>query len=434
MNLLPLIMFIGLVVTIAIGIPIAFSTTIIGLISAYFLWGSGTLYSLLNAVTAISKNWVLLAVPLFTFMSFVLFETKAIDDLYETLYKWTGSLRGGLTIATVAAGTLLGATTGSASGSVVALGTLGLPQMLKRQYDKKLSMGSVLVGGTLGQLIPPSTNMIVYGAVTGVSVGSLFACGISAGLLLSLLFIIYILGRSYLNKKMCPLIPVNERPTLKEKLIATKGVVLPVLLILGVLGSIFSGLATPTEASSVGSVGAVLIAIVKKRFSWRAMKEASIKTLRITAMVAWIAIGATYFGSVFTAVGGDKLVIKFFEIIPFGGFGKLFAIMLILYFLGMFLETTAIILISAPILQSVALSVGFDPLWFAMLVMVNLQAAYITPPFGSSLFYLKGVVTEDTSILDIYKSALPFIAIDIICLLLIIIFPILTLWGDKFFV
>jgi len=432
-NIIPLMMFVALVTTIIIGIPIAFATGIVALIFSYFLWGSSSIFALLTAITATMDNWVLLAVPLFTFMSMVLYEANVVEDLYNAFYKWSGSLRGGLAIASISVGTIMGAMTGVAAGTVVSLGTIALPQMLKYKYDKKIAMGSILAGGTLGQLVPPSTIMIVYGAMTGVSVGGLFAGGLGCGILLSAMYCIYVLIISYFNRELCPALSPDERVSLKEKFISLKGVVLPVILILGVLGSIFTGIATPTEAAAVGSTGALICALTKKRLSWKVLKKASLSTLRLTSMVAWITIGALYFGQVFTAVGGRKLILQLFTTIPLGNFGALVLTMGILFFLGMFLDTIAIVVICAPIFSGIVTSLGFDPLWFGLLFMVNLQAAYLTPPFGYSLFYLKGVTPKNISMADIYKSSLPFVGLQIFGLTLLILFPKLALWSVEIF-
>lgn len=427
-NFTPILMFLGLLIAILIGIPIAFASGMVGLITAFFLWGPASLRVILTALSGTMGNWILLAVPLFTFMAMVLDKTGVVEDLYDTFYIWSGSLRGGLGVATVIVGTVMGAMTGVAAGTVTALGTIALPQMFKYKYDKGLAMGPILAGGTLGQLVPPSTVMIMYGAMAGVSVGGLFAGGVSSGLFLSAIYCFYILVRSYLNPSLCPALPVEERASMTKKLLATRKILLPALLIIAVLGAIFSGLATPTEASAVGSSGALLCALVKRRLRWELIFHAMMETLRVTCMVAWITIGALCFGNVFTAIGGNVFVRELAESVPFGSYGTLIFIMATLYFLGMFLDTIAIVVITAPIVAPLMSGLGFNPLWFGILFMMNMQSAYLTPPFGYSLFYLKGVTPPDISIADVYRSAFPFVGLQIIGLAGIILFPIIGMW------
>ncbi len=427
-QIIPIFMFVLLTVTVVLGIPIAFATGIVALVFAYILWGSSSVFALLTATAGVMNNWTLLAVPLFTLMSMVLYKCGIVEDLYDTFYKWTGFLRGGLAVASIVVGALMGAMTGVVAGSVVALGKIALPQMLKYKYNKEISMGAILSGGTLGQLIPPSTLMIIYGSITGVSVGGLFAGGIACGFILAAIYSSYVLIKSYLQKDLCPGLPPEETVTWKEKFESLKGVLLPLFVIISVLGSIFSGIATPTEAAAVGAVGAILCALVKKSLKLKPIREAFLETLRITAMVGWITIGALYFGQVFTALGGDKFIMKLTTIIPLGNWGIMAVFMVLLYLLGMFLDTVAIVVICAPLFAPIAIKLGFDPLWFGLIFMVNLQAAYLTPPFGYSLFYLKGVTPENISLGDIYRSAIPFVALQIMGLALFILFPKLVLF------
>lgn len=426
---IPIIMFVGLLAALLVGIPIAFASGIVALISAYLLWGSSSIFGLLTAAVGTMNNWTLLAIPLFTFMAMVLWKTGVVEDLYDTFYKWTGFLRGGLAVTSVVVGAIMGAMTGVVAGTVIALGTIALPQMLKYKYDRYIAMGSILSGGTLGQLIPPSTLMIVYGTMTGVSVGGLFAGGISSGLLLTAIYCIYILVKSYLKKDLCPIPSAEDRASMKEKIESLRGVMLPILLVLSVLGSIFGGYATPTEASAVGCAGALLCAFIKRTLCWKNIKEAGIETLKTTAMVGWITIGALFFGQVFTAIGGNKLVMDIAMIIPFGKWGFVAVYLMIIFFLGMFLDPVPIVIICAPIFAPIAANLGFDPLWFGIISMVCIQTGYLSPPFGYSLFYLKSVVPKDITLGDIYKSALPFLVLQVIGVILVVVFPKLAMWG-----
>ncbi len=431
--LIPAVMFGSLIVCLMAGIPIVYALGIVAVSCAFVLWGPNSIFGLITASIGTMNNWTLLAVPLFTFMSLTLFQTGVVEELYDTFYRFTGKLRGGLAVCSILVGTLMGAMTGVVAGTVVALGTIALPQMLKYKYDRHIAMGAVLSGGTLGQLIPPSTVMVVYGTMTGVSVGGLFAGGISSGLLLSLIYCSYTLIRSYLNKDLCPAMPVEEQKPFKENLKYLKGVISPILLVICVLGSIFWGIATPTEAAAVGSAGAIVIAAFRRKLTFRAIKEASLDTLKMTAMVGFITVSASFFGQVFIATGGNKFVLGLADVIPFGRFGILLVTMGIVFFLGCFIDTIAIVVICAPIFTPLITAAGFDPLWFGLVFMVNIQTAYLTPPFGFSLFYLKGVVPKDIMLKDIYRSALPFLALQLIGLILCIVFPALAMWGTKVF-
>ncbi len=431
--LVPLIMFGSLIICLCVGIPVVYAIGIVAVLSAVGLWGPNSIFGLITASIGVMNNWTLLAVPLFTFMSVVLFKTGVVEELYDTFYRFTGKLRGGLAVCSVLVGTLMGAMTGVVAGTVVALGTIALPQMLKYKYDKYISMGAVLSGGTLGQLIPPSVLMIIYGSMTGVSVGGLFAGGISSGLLLSFLFCSYILIRCSINKDLCPAMPVGERQPFSENLKYLKNVIAPILLVLCVLGSIFGGIATPTEAAAVGSAGAIVIAAFRKKLTWRAVRGACHDTLKITAMVGFIMVAASFFGQVFIASGGNKFVMAMADIIPFGQYGVLFVTLAIVFFLGCFLETNAIVIICAPIFTPLIQAAGIDPLWFGVVFIICLQGAYLTPPFGMSLFYLKSVAPPGIILKDIIRAGLPFLALQLLGLILCIVFPFLAMWGLKVF-
>ena len=433
---LPLIMFALLIFLLIVGMPIVYALSAVSLGVAITLWGFGSIFAILTSTVTTMMNWNLLATPLFCFMSLMLFESGVVEDLYEAFYSWTAGLRGGLAMATVFVGALMGAMTGVVAGTVTALTVISLPQMLKYKYDDKIAMGSVLSGGTLGQLIPPSTNMIVYGTITSVSVGGLFAGGMSAGIVLALLYCGYIAIRCAFNKDLCPVMPMEDRKTLKENIIGLKKIFWPCLLILLVLGAIYGGIATPTEAAAVGCVGATVIAILNGRFTFKRLLSASMGTLRNIAMVGWITLAASYFGAVFVAIGGNKFVAELAAMIPGGSYGLVITLLTIIFFLGMFLDPIAIIVICAPIFTPLITGAGIDPLHFAICLMVALQCGYLTPPFGFSLFYMKNAAggakeLAHIELKEIYKAAIPFVAVQLIGLTLCIFVPSLTMWGLK---
>lgn len=427
-ELYPLLMFLSLVPLLVLGVPISFSLAAIAIIFSYFLWGPGALNILVSATWGTMNNFVIIAVPLFIFMAYVLQKTNIVEDLYDTFYKWSGGLRGGLAIATILVGAVLGAVSGVVAAGVIGLGLIGLPQMLKHGYNRRMALGSVLGGGTLGQLIPPSTNMVLYGAVTGVSIGGLFAGGISAGLLLATLYIVYILVRGFLDPSFSPSLPPEERASWTEKIVSSRSVFLPLLLIIIVLGSILNGVASPTEAAAFGAAGALLLGVLNRRLTWEMVASSCRETLSVTAMVGWMMIGASAFGSVFAGLGGNTLVANLAMSMP-GGENMVFLVAAVfIFFLGMFLEPGAVIFLAVPIIAPILTNLGFDPLWVGLAFNVLLQSAYLSPPFGFSLFYLKGCTPVDTDIVEIYKASIPFLFLQAICIVLIFLFPEIVMW------
>ncbi len=431
-DLAPLYMFLALFPLLVAGVPIAFALAAVAIVFSYSLWGAGALNVLVSASWGAMNNFVIIAVPLFVFMAYILQRINVVEDLYDAFYKWSGPLKGGLAIATILVGAVLGAVSGVVAAGVIGLGLIGLPQMLKHGYNKRLAMGSVLGGGTLGQLIPPSTNMILYGAVTGVSIGGLFAGGISAGVLLASIYIIYVFIRGLLDPTFAPALPVEERASLKEKLVAFKTVFFPGLLIIVVLGSILLGVASPTEAAAFGAACALLIGLANRRLTWEIVYTSCWDTLKVTSMVGWMMIGASAFGSVFSGLGGNAMVADFAMNMP-GGATMVFVVAaLFVFVLGMFLEPGAVIFLAVPIIAPILASMGFEPLWVGLVINVILQSAYISPPFGFSLFYLKGCVPPGIDIIEIYKSSVPLLLLQAICVVIIFLFPEIILWLPKY--
>ncbi len=371
-DLYPLLMFVLLFVLLAVGVPIAFSLAAVSIVFAYFLWGWGALNLLVSATWGSMNNFVIVAVPLFIYMAYILQKTNVVADLYDTIFKWSGGLRGGLAIATVIVGAILGAVSGVVAAGVIGLGLIGLPQMLKHGYNKKLALGCVLGGGTLGQLIPPSTNMVLYGCVTGVSIGGLFAGGLCAGGLLAVLYIGYVLIGALFNKDFAPALPLEERASWGEKFRSLRGVALPALLIAIVLGSILNGVATPTEAAAFGAAGAILIGLLNRRLTWDIVWSSCYETLSITAMVGWTMIGASAFGSVFSGLGGNSIIADMAMSMPGGATMVFFVSAAFIFFLGMFLEPGAIIFLAVPILAPILSQLGYDPLWVGLVFNVLL--------------------------------------------------------------
>lgn len=427
MNTTPLLMFATLLFSLLIGFPISFGLAFISISFAIVLWGLPGVNLLISSAWGTMNNFTLMAVPLFVFMAFLLEKTGIVSDLYDTFYKWSGGIRGGLAVATILVGTIIGAVSGVVAAGVIGLGVIALPQMQKYKYDKLITLGSITAGGTLGQVVPPSLNMVVYGAVAGVSVGKLFTGGLSIGIFLALAYITYILIRSFINKDLCPALPKEERASFKEKLLSLKNVLIPGVLITLVLGSILAGATTPTEGAALGCFGALLYGLLSKRLKSKMLKEISLQTFKVSGMVVWIILAAGAFSGVFSGVGGNALMHSLAAQLPGGGWGVVLFASFLVILLGMFLETIAIIMLIGPIFSPIIVSYGFDPLWWGLVFMTLLQIGYISPPFGLSLFYLKGV-RDDISIADLYKSSIPFIAIQLICISIILLIPEIAIW------
>lgn len=427
MNYTPILMFVALFLSLLVGLPISFGLAFIAISFAFFLWGIPGMNVLVASAWGTMNNFTLMAVPLFVFMAILLEKTGIVSELYDTFYKWSGGIRGGLAVATIIVGAILGAVSGVVAAGVIGLGVIALPQMMKYNYDRKIAIGAITAGGTLGQMIPPSLNMVVYGAVAGVSVGKMFAGGISVGVFLAALYILYILISSFFIKDLCPALPKEDRASWKEKFISLRQIIIPMIIILLMLGSILTGATTPTEGAALGCFSTLIFGLFSKRLTWPQIKETAKETFKISGMVIWIILAAGAFGAVFSGVGGNAMVHNLAKMIPGGGWGVVLFTSLIVILLGMFLETIAIIMLIGPILSPVIVSFGFDPLWWGLVFMALLQIGYISPPFGLSLFYLKGAVPS-IKISELYQSSIPFMIIQVVCIALVMIIPLIATW------
>lgn len=429
-EIITLLMFGSLVVLLATGLPIAFVTGGLAVLFTFFLVGPAALHLVVARIMGLMADYIMVAIPMFIFMAAMLERSGVIKEMYNAMYHWMGPLRGGLAIGTVVICTLLAAMVGIVGAAVVSMGLIALPEMLKRGYHKDIALGSICAGGTLGILIPPSILFIVYAVTAGESVGRLFMGGVMPGLLLSGLYILYIGIRSFVRPNDGPSISQqNERLlSLREKFILLKVLVLPVLLIVAVLGTIFGGIAAPTEAAGVGALGAILCAVIHRRFTWQSLKEASLQTIRATCMVLWTIFGAGSFVALYTMVGGADFVREVIMGLPLGPWGILIVMQIFLIFMGMFLDWVGILLLCVPIFVPIITELGFDPLWFGVLYNVNMQMSFLTPPFGYALFYLKGVAPEGVSMGDIYRAIWPFLILQLIGLALCMIFPQIIMW------
>ncbi len=370
------------------------------------------------------EGQVLMAVPLFVFMGIILQRTKLAEQLLESMGQLFGSLRGGLAVSTILVGALLAASTGVVGASVVAMGLISLPVMLRHGYQKELATGTIAAAGTLGQLIPPSIVLIILADVLSVPVGDLFRAALKPGLVLIGCYVLYVLVVAFLKPELAPPSPrddnVNRKQIILRALIA---VIPPLMLILIVLGSIFNAIATPTESSALGCVGAVVLAVAYRKFSVSMLWESAQETVKITAMVFAVLLGASIFSMGFSYTGGEEQVEQLLLSIPGEKWGFLIAIMLLITLLGFFLDYIEISYIVLPLVYVVVLELGINQVWFAILVAMNLQTSFLTPPFGFALFYLKGVAPNDVHTHHIYRGAVPFIAIQLAVLMSILLFP-----------
>lgn len=428
---LALLMFVGVLVMVLAGVPLFISLGFLGLV--FGIWGGWApmvFTQFTHRIFGLMANEVLPAVPLFIFMGVMLERSGTAERLYGSLHIALGGLRGGLALVTIIICTLFAACTGIIGASVTTMGLLALPAMLKRDYNIPLATGTICAGGTLGILIPPSIMLLLYGPLVNLSVSKLFMAAIVPGLVLSGFYLVYIAILCTVKPSYGPPIPVEERKVAKLKLLSLIAInmVPPLFLILAVLGSIFFGIAAPTEAAAMGAFGAVLIATAYGKLNWKNFYEAAINTLRITSMVTFVAVGATLFSGVFMALGGAELIGSWILGLPFGKWGAVAAMMLILIILGMFIDWIGILFIIVPIFGPVSLALGFNPLWWAMVVAVNLQMCFLTPPFAYSMFYLKGVSPPEVTMGDIYRGVIPFLGLQLVGIALIIMFPQLSLW------
>lgn len=428
-EMITLLMFGSFVFFLLLGVPIAFVTGGLAVIFAYFLKGFPSLYALFTWIYSSMENYALVAIPMFVFFALILEQSGITDELFIAVQAWIGSLRGSLAVTSVVASTILAAMVGTIGAAVVSMSLIALPSMIKLGYNKGISLGSICAGGSLGILIPPSVGFILYGTIASQSIGKLYMGGVLPGLLLSALYIAYILVRSYLDPGLCPLPPEEERNlSLKDRLLATKGVILPIVLIVLILGSIYAGIASVTESAGVGAAGAVLCAVSKRRLTWRGFLTATFNTLKITAMVMWIFFGVSAFVAVYQKLGGSDFVRDVMVSLPLGPWGTLILIQLFLIFLGTFIDPFGIMLLTVPLFLPIVDALGFDQLWFAILFAVNMQIAFISPPFGAALFYLRGSAPPGITLADIYRAAIPFCVLQIIGLALCMIFPQIALW------
>jgi tripartite ATP-independent transporter DctM subunit len=425
-TILLVVVFISLLL---MGLPLAFSTGSTAVIFTILIFGPDVLIMITARIFTMMNNFILVAVPLFIFMACILESSSVAEDLFRAVHVWSGRMRGGLGVATIIASTIMAAMVGIIGAEIATFGMIALPAMFKRGYDRKLALGTVCCGGALATLIPPSVVFIMYGLMAGVSVGKLYIAGILPGLLLAALYSSYILVRAYLNPALAPAAPPEERNiSLGEKFRMLAGLILPGFIVLAVLGSIYVGIATPTEAAGTGSVGAIISAIIYRRFDWRMVKDAAIQTMKITCMLMWLFFGASAIIGFYTLAGGTDFVAKALMGLPLGPIGILIVMQIIWMILGCFIDWIGILLLTVPLFLPIIQELGFDPIWMGVLYCLNMQVSYISPPFGPGVFYLKAVAPEDITIAEIFRSTIPFFFLMVLALAINNIFPQIALW------
>ena len=442
LEMMTVAMFGVLILVICTGLPLAYClagvAVLFGLIDNG--WNVMGLYDMFsNNAWGLMNNYVLVAIPLFILMAQLLDRSKVAEQLFEALYIVLGGIKGGLGLAVVVVCTVFAATTGIIGASVVAMGLLATPALLKKGYQMELTAGIICSAGTLGILIPPSIMMVIYGGLTGLketSVGNLFAGAILPGLLLAGLYFLFILVRCKINPELGPPVSKEEagRWSARQKWVMTlKSLIPPLALILAVMGTILAGIATPTEAAGLGAAGAALLALVNRKLNWRVVRESSFATMKTTAMVMMLFIGGKFFSSVFLSMGGGDVVADLMIGSGLNRWLVLLIMMLIVFIMGMFIDWAAILLITVPVFMPIVIELDFNPLWFSLLMCVNLQTSFVTPPFGYALFYFAGVAPAEYTMLHIYKGIIPFVFLQLIGLAILVLFPGLITWLPACF-
>jgi tripartite ATP-independent transporter DctM subunit len=420
-----IVMLATLVVLVIAGVRLAFALMALAMVFGLMFRGPAVLSLFMTSTFGVMSNEILVAVPLFVFMGAILERSGATEKLFETLFKLMGPMRGGLAIAAIIISTVFAACTGIIAASVTAMALIAMPAMLRRGYATDLATGVVCAGGSLGILIPPSVMLVLLGPMTNLSVAALFAGAIGPGLMLAAAYIIYVILRAIFDPKALPAIDKSERTeSIPKLLLDTVIYLIPILgLLIAVMGSILLGVTSPTEASALGVAGAVIVALVYRSFNLTKLKDSLRESITITSMVFFVIVGAGMFTSVFLYMGGGRVIENAILSLPFGEFGILAIMMLTVFVLGMLIDYIGILYIVVPIFLPVVVQLGLNPLWFVVLIAVNLQMSFITPPFAYAIFFVKGVAPPTIKTTDIYRGVMPFVAAQIIVLTLSIVFP-----------
>ncbi len=428
-ELVTLVLFSGLVFLLTLGVPVVFALAGISILVAFIQGGANDLFIVATTTYRQITEYSLMSIPLFLLMGNFLLHSGISDRLFTALNYWLTGVRGGLAIVSVGVCVALAMCGGFGPG-ILMMGLIAVPAMLRNSYDKSLALGCVMAGGVLGEIIPPSIIMIVFAFIARLSIGRLFFGGAIPGFITAFMYILYIVIRCYLQPQLAP--PITEEVSWKMRVSALREIILPALLIVLVLGAIFLGIATPSEAAGVGASGSFLICIIYRRLTWKVLHDACLETMKISGMALWILVAATLFGVVYTMAGAQSLVMEIVQGLQVNRWFILIAMQVILLIFGAFMDDYAVITICAPIFLPIARHLGFDPIWFSIVFILNMQAAYLTPPFGWALILMKGVAPPEIHTKDIWRSIPPFVAIQLLVLILTMLFPQLALWlPDK---
>lgn len=426
------LMFGGMLVLLALGLPLVFVTGLIGTGFCVFLFGLDGLQLIATRIYSFMGEYALVSVPMFVMMASIMERSGVAKDLFDAMRVWAGRLPGGLAIQTMVAATIMGAMTGIIGGEIVLLGLIALPQMLRLGYDKKLAIGTICAGGSLGTMIPPSIVLIIYGLTVNVPIGDLFTANLVPGLILSGVYMVYIFVRCQLDPKLGPPAPDHEhRVSFARKLGLMRGLFLPLLVIGSVLGTIYAGIASVTEAAAMGVAGTMVASALRGELKWSIVRDSARVTLDTCGMLLWLSFGATAMIGVYNLAGGPGFIRDLFTGFDLPPIGTVLVMQAILIVLGCIMDWVGICLLTMPIFVPIVVGLGYDPIWFGVLFCLNMQISYLSPPFGPAAFYLKGVAPEDISLNDIFASVWPFIILQALVLALVLLAPDVALWLPR---
>lgn len=422
-------MFGSMLLLLALGLPLAFVTGLIGVTFCLGLYGPMGLTLIASRIYSFMNEYALVSVPMFIMMASLMEKSGVAKALFDAMRVWAGKLPGGLAIQTMVAATIMGAMTGIIGGEIVLLGLIALPQMLRLGYDRKLAIGTICAGGSLGTMIPPSIVLIIYGLTVNVPIGDLFTANIVPGLILSAVYMLYIFGRCVANPKLGPPAPEAERAMpLSRKLAQLQGLVLPMLVVMAVLGTIYLGIASVTEAAAMGVVGTLLASALRGELKWVHVRESALQTMTTCGMLLWLSFGATAMIGVYNLAGGPNFVKELMTGLDVAPVVLIIIMMGILLVLGCIMDWVGICLLTMPIFVPIVRELGYSPVWFGVLFCLNMQVSYLSPPFGPAAFYLKGVAPKDVTLNEIFSALWPFILLQLAVLMLVLFYPPLTLW------
>lgn len=424
-EMVTIVLFCGLIFFLALGVPVVFALGGICVLVTIIIGDANDLYIVATTTYRQATEPGLMTIPLFILMGSFLLHSGISDRLFKALNYWVSGLRGGLAIVSIGVCVALAMCGGFGPG-ILTMGLIAVPAMLKYRYNKSLALGSVMAGGVLGEIIPPSIIMIIFAYITRISIGKLFFAGAIPGLITAVLYVLYITIRCHIQPDLAP--RITEEISWKKRLVSLKEIVLPSLLIFLVLGSIFFGIATPTEAAGVGAMGAFVICIIYRKLSFKVLTDSCLETMKLSGMALWILVAATLYGVVYTSAGAQDFIMEFIDGLTVNRWFILAAMQMILIIFGAFMDDYAVVTICAPIFVPIAVSLGFDPIWFSILFILNMQVAYLTPPFGWALILLRGVAPPEVSTSDIWRSIPPFVLIQLFVLIATMVFPQIALW------